>query len=268
MPGIKAVIFDLDGTLYNYRRADSAGCEALGLYVNQHFGMDPAAIRQEIKECWDIQNDRIGFICAATHNRLIRSQVICERNGWPVFPHALNMAETYWRGFLRGMVAEEGIHELLAALKRTGVDVALGSNMTSYIQYLKLMQIGLPSAFDHITLSEETGLEKPNRKFYEMCARKSYLRFDPTGKYEAGASTGPDIEEFMGSCLFVGDTPGMDYYGPIEAGMKACLYPAGNPVPEGVEPEDIISSYFDCIKENGVLLGRHFLPFPQQSGNA
>ena len=105
MPGIKAVIFDLDGTLYNYRRADSAGCEALGLYVNQHFGMDPAAIRQEIKECWDIQNDRIGFICAATHNRLIRSQVICERNGWPVFPHALNMAETYWRGFLRGMVA-------------------------------------------------------------------------------------------------------------------------------------------------------------------
>ena len=143
MSDIKAVIFDLDGTLYSYNKADDAACEALGRYVSQHFGMDPGNIKQEIRECWDIQNDRIGFLCGATHNRLIRCQVICERNGWPVFPHALNMAKTYWGAFLEGMIPEDGIKELLSALRKTGVDIALGSNMTSYIQYLKLMQIGL-----------------------------------------------------------------------------------------------------------------------------
>lgn len=261
MSNIKAVIFDLDGTLYNYHKADDVACAALGAYIAEHFGTDPTSVKTEVKECWDIQNDRIGFICAATHNRLIRCQVICERNGWPVFPHALNMAETYWKGFLEGMTAEDGIHAFLDALRRTGVDVALGSNMTSYVQYLKLMQIGCTDCFDHITLSEETGLEKPHRKFYEVCARKSYLRFDPTGLHSAGASTVNDISEFMAQCLFIGDTPKMDYYGPIEAGMQACLYTAGKPVPDGVDPESVIVNYRDCIEEQGVRIGRHFLPF-------
>lgn len=261
MSEIKAVIFDLDGTLYNYNKADDAACEALGRYVSQHFGMDPGTIKQEIRECWDIQNDRIGFICGATHNRLIRSQVICERNGWPVFPHALNMAKTYWGAFLEGMVLEDGIRELLAAHRKTDVDIALGSNMTSYIQYLKLMQIGLEDCFDHITLSEETGIEKPEKEFYEMCARKSYLRFDASGMYEKGASAIEDISEFMSSCLFIGDTPKMDYFGPIRAGMCACLYLAGNPLPEGVDRINAIENYKSCVEQDGVRLGGYYLPF-------
>ena len=226
MSEIKAVIFDLDGTLYNYNKADDAACEALGRYVSQHFGMDPGTIKQEIRECWDIQNDRIGFICGATHNRLIRSQVICERNGWPVFPHALNMAKTYWGAFLEGMVLEDGIRELLAALKKTDVDIALGSNM--------------------------------------MCARKSYLRFDASGMYEKGASAIEDISEFMSSCLFIGDTPKMDYFGPIRAGMCACLYLAGNSLPEGVDRINAIENYKSCVEQDGVRLGRYYLPFSQK----
>lgn len=261
MSDIKAVIFDLDGTLYNYNVADDAACKALGQYTKEHFGMDPGTIKREIRECWDIQNDRIGFLCGATHNRLIRCQVICERNGWPVFPHALNMAKVYWQAFLEGMVVCDGIRELLTALKRTGADIALGSNMTSYVQYLKLMQIDLADCFDRITLSEETGIEKPERAFYEVCARKSYLRYDAAGQYEAAASTVPDISGFMRNCLFIGDTPKMDYFGPINAGMQACLYLAGNPVPEGVDPECVIEDYRGCVEAEGVRLGRHFLPF-------
>lgn len=261
MSDIKAVIFDLDGTLYNYNKADASGVAALGEYTERHFGVDAGEIRREIKRCWDIQNERIGFICASTHSRLVRSQVICETNGWPVFPHSLNMARLYWEGFLAGMEAEDGVCEFLAALRKTGVDIAIGSNMTSYMQYRKILQIDLQDAFDHFTFSEETGLEKPHRKFYELCARKSYLRYDPTGTHDAGASTLPDISFFMPHCLFIGDTPKMDYFGPMNAGMQSCLYLTEGSIPEGVSPDSVIRSYRDCIKEDGIKLGTHFLPF-------
>ena len=123
------------------------------------------------------------------------------------------------------------------------------------------MQIDLQDAFDHFTFSEETGLEKPHRKFYELCARKSYLKYDPTGTYDTGASTLPDISAFMHHCLFIGDTPKMDYFGPMDAGMQSCLYLTEEPVPEGVSPDSVIRSYRDCIESDGIRLGKHFLPF-------
>lgn len=264
MPDIKAVIFDLDGTLYNYRKSDAAASEALGRYIEEHFGPSsvstPEGILREIKECWDIQNDRIGFLCGATHSRLIRCQVMCERHGWPVHPHALRMAETYWNAFLSAMVPENGIREFLEALRKTGVDIGIGSNMTSYIQYRKLMQINLFGYFDRVTMSEETGSEKPNRKFFEICARKAYLRYSDEGLHETGLSNVPDITEFMSRCLFIGDTPEMDYFGPLRAGMKSCLYLADNPVPANVAPDHIIRSYADCLTANGVRIGPYYIP--------
>ena len=133
--------------------------------------------------------------------------------------------------------------------------------MTSYMQYRKLLQIGLTGFFDRVTLSEETGLEKPEKKFYEVCARKSYLRYDASGTHEAGASTLPDISEFMSRCLFIGDSPENDYFGPLRAGMQACLYLADRSLPEGVDPDSIIRNYPECVERDGVRIGRHFLPF-------
>ncbi|MDO4804549.1 MAG: HAD family hydrolase [Lachnospiraceae bacterium] len=310
MPNIKAVIFDLDGTLYDYRKSDAAASAALGKYVSEHFGTSsvastagncstvsseapiaeaatetaeskdshrtvssepfvaeavaistPEGIRTEIKECWDIQNDRIGFICGATHSRLIRCQIICERNGWPVHPHALRMAETYWNAFLDAMIPERGIREFLVALRRTGVDIAVGSNMTSYMQYRKLMQINLFELFDRVTFSEETGLEKPDKKFFEVCARKSLLRYNKEGLHDAGLSTISDISDFMTHCLFIGDTPEMDYFGPIRAGMQSCFYSAGKPAPEGIDPGCVIRDYRGCVEEDGVRIGPHYIPY-------
>jgi ribonucleotide monophosphatase NagD (HAD superfamily) len=97
-----------------------------------------------------------------------------------------------------------------------------------------------------------------------MCARKSYLRFDVTGMHETGASTAQDISGFMNSCLFIGDTPKMDYFGPIKAGMCACLYLAGNTAPEGIDRINTISSYRSCVGKDGVRLGRYFLPFYEE----
>ena len=46
MSDIKAVIFDLDGTLYNYKKADASGVAALGEYTKLHFGVGAKGVEK------------------------------------------------------------------------------------------------------------------------------------------------------------------------------------------------------------------------------
>ena len=197
---IKAVIFDLDNTLYNFDAANEFGIRALAAYTEPVFGWDYPRMKDLYEESREKLTERMGDVGSA-HNRLLRFQNLLEEKKLPLHPHALEMAKAYWRGVLDNMAPSPGAREIMEELRRMGVRIGLGTDMTAYMQYEKLIRLGLMEYMDFIVSSEEAGTDKPGNAFFMLCARK------------AG--------RLPGECLFIGDNIVRDYGGAAAAGMQA-----------------------------------------------
>ena len=197
---IKAVIFDLDNTLYNFDAANEFGIRALAAYTEPVFGWDYPRMKDLYEESREKLTERMGDVGSA-HNRLLRFQNLLEEKKLPLHPHALEMAKAYWRGVLDNMALSPGAREIMEELRRMGIRIGLGTDMTVYMQYEKLIRLGLMEYMDFIVSSEEAGTDKPGNAFFMLCARK------------AGC--------LPGECLFIGDNIVRDYGGAAAAGMQA-----------------------------------------------
>lgn len=197
---IKAVIFDLDNTLYNFDAANEFGIRALAAYTEPVFGWDYPRMKDLYEESREKLTELMGDVGSA-HNRLLRFQNLLEEKKLPLHPHALEMAKAYWRGVLDNMALSPGAREIMEELRRMGIRIGLGTDMTAYMQYEKLIRLGLMEYMDFIVSSEEAGTDKPGNAFFMLCARK------------AGC--------LPGECLFIGDNIVRDYGGAAAAGMQA-----------------------------------------------
>lgn len=92
---IKAVIFDIDNTLYDYDKNHICGMKALADYCESAFGVSGEEMKRCYKEAQRIMLDRIRTDTAAIHSRLLRMQIMLELWEKPLFPHALNMYHAY-----------------------------------------------------------------------------------------------------------------------------------------------------------------------------
>lgn len=213
---IKEVIFDIDGTLYDYEIGHAAGMKAMELYVQEQFQVAPEQFREVYQKKNKEITERLGRDNAAIHSRSIRIQSILEDWGKPLFPHTKNLYRLYWEALLAGSCPEPGILSCMEELKELGITMGIGTDMTAMMQYEKLEYYGMAPYISHMVTSQEAGVEKPHRTFMELCIRKS------GGKPE--------------ECLFVGDSFKKDVCGAAACGMKAVWYnPKGKARPEGTE---------------------------------
>ena len=207
---ISTVIFDIDNTLYDFDLGHEAGMNAVLCYCKDNLGIKKKEARALIKEAMEIQIERAGMQNGAIHNRLIRFQIMLEKRGLPIFPHALNLMELYWNTLLDTAVPEEGLRDLLNELKLRGIKLGIGTNMTAEIQFEKLEVLELDSFFDFIVTSEEINIDKPDPRFFELCVKK------------AGYSSA--------EIAFIGDSYDIDIRGAEAVGMKGVLYTRGKDI--------------------------------------
>lgn len=200
---IKAVIFDIDGTLYSYDDAHAVAWEPLCAYAKEHLGMDAEQFAAQVKQSTKICNARMGANCGSTHNRMLRFQDILERHKLPL-RHAWHMNDLYWRTLIDASRPEPGVEACLKQLKAQGMILGIGTDMTADFQFVKLEKLGLIDYFDFMVSSEETNIEKPDPKVFLTCAAK--------------AGVAPE------ECLFVGDSLKKDVLGPKAVGMHAIWY--------------------------------------------
>lgn len=201
---IKAVFFDIDGTVYDYESADEKAQQALRDYSFRELEIAPEELDGWIRKARKLADSRTGANCAATHNRLIRFQCLLELVKKPLFPHAYNMYDLYWNTMIEAAVLEPGTVELMRDLRKRGTYIGVGTNMTADIQYRKIEKLGIGRWIDGVVTSEEAGVEKPDVKVFWLCAEK------------AGAKP----EE----CVFIGDSLEHDVKGAQAAGMHAVWY--------------------------------------------
>lgn len=204
---IKAVLFDLDNTLFSYDDAHAYAWDALCAYAEKELGMDRDRFIGCHVDMARIVAQRLDADCAALHDRTLRYQILLEENKLPLY-HAMPMTKVYWDTFLDHARVLPGVAECLPRLKEAGYVLGIGTDMTVDYQLMKLERLQLLQYMDFIVTSEEVNAEKPHEKLFRLCAEK------------AGVSPA--------ECLFLGDNLRKDVLGAKNVGMEAlwvCLDP-------------------------------------------
>ena len=152
---IKAVIFDIDNTLYSYEHSHEYGMRSLASYCNRVFGVSEEETEECYKRANKIMMGRIGSETAAMHNRLMRMQCMLELWNKPLFPHTVNMYDRYWNASIEHSLISPGIIRFMQKLKEHGIRIGIGTDMTAHIQYRRLEFLNLSPYIDFIVTSEE-----------------------------------------------------------------------------------------------------------------
>lgn len=213
---IKAVFFDIDGTLYDYNAAHRIAFGALAEEARARFGWQWSDFLALHRRSDDLLKARCGLKSAAIHNRLIRYQIMLELMERPI-GYAPQMERLYWSTLMKSMVPYPGLMETFSALHQRKLVLGIGTNMTADWQFEKLKRLGVLDTIDCMVTSEEAGCEKPDRRLFEMCAEK------------AGC--------LPSECAFVGDSLVSDALGAQAAGMLPVWFDPENrstEVPPGI----------------------------------
>lgn len=168
---IKAAIFDLDDTLYNYKEINKLAERELCEYTctllkisEQKFCEAFEYGRKATKEGLDD--------CAAQHNRMLYCQKTLEYLKIKPTLYALEMYDIYWDTMLENMVLNEGVIELFELLKERGLKIGICTDLTAHIQHRKIRKLGIDKYIDCIVSSEEVGREKPDPRMFNLCLMK------------------------------------------------------------------------------------------------
>lgn len=196
---VKAVIFDLDNTLYDYDAVNERAIEAAGKWLCAEAQIAYEEFLKAFQKGRE-QTKKALRNCAAQHNRIIYFQKASEYLGLNPVKYSLELYDVYWGYMLKYMCPGPGVWELLQRLNQSGVKVAVCTDLTTHIQHRKLRELGIADFVDVFVSSEEAGAEKPDRRIFDMTIHK--LGMPPS------------------EMIYVGDSYEKDVIGASDAGIR------------------------------------------------
>jgi len=188
---VKAFIFDIDNTIYDYDSNDVIAMRELCKFAEEKFNLDEDAFLKIYYESRKVVKTRLTE-GAGQHNRMLFFQAAVEIIGKNPFDYVLEMYEIYWNTFLEGMKLYDGAEEFLKSLKESELKIALCTDMTAHIQYRKIKKLGISDLIDVIVTSEEAGFEKPSPLIFNLVLEK--LKLKPSEAIYIGDHIDKDIK--------------------------------------------------------------------------
>jgi putative hydrolase of the HAD superfamily len=209
---IKAMLFDVDGTLFDRKLAQTKVCK---LIVEQLPRVFHTFSMEHIQEAF-LKSDQIttevfntGAPSEGSRDKRSRLflQLLCAKE-----EYAEKVTELYVRDY---PLVNAPVDGAIAVVKKLSVKFKVGvvSNGFPDVQYRKLETMGLYDLFSCIVLSEVIGIRKPDPAIFQKAA--SLIHMKPA------------------ECLYVGDSYAYDVIGAKNAGMQACWLN-----PESIKPQD------------------------------
>lgn len=187
---IRAVLFDLDGTLLD---RDSS----LLAFVNDQYERTSAfqSVEKERFVQRFIELDNHGYVWKdKVYQQLIEEFGIADLD----WADCLN---DYVSGFQQHCIGFANLESMLSTLKQQDIKVALVSNGFGQFQYDNFKALDIEHLFDEVLISEWEGLRKPNPAIFNRALSKLGVAAD--------------------AALFVGDHPDNDIRASREVGMRA-----------------------------------------------
>lgn len=213
---IRAVFFDLGGTLFSFTSLEGIFREALGGVAREH-GL--VASRDEVRQAYRASMmtaiaERVGQPYYL-HSELFEAAHagMLERLGVPAAEGAGSVLAAGPQGVgLDGVAPREGARDVLEQLRAAGLHLSIVSNIDDDQFEVIWGAIGLDDCFDAITTSEAARSCKPHPRIFDVALGKAGV------KAEAVA--------------FVGDSLHHDVAGANAAGMRSIWLTDEEPAPD------------------------------------
>lgn len=188
---MRAVILDLDDTLYAYKPLHTEASAKVRDFVCEKLKITEQKYEEAFKFGRDETKKQLGDV-AASHNRLLYFQKTLECLGIGPAPLSLQMYEIYWGTFLEKMSLREGAREFMDRMHEMGIRLMICTDLTAHIQHRKIEALGIAGDIDYLVTSEEAGVEKPAPEIFSLCLEK--LKLPPEEVCCIGDDLRKDVE--------------------------------------------------------------------------
>ena len=170
-----AVLFDLDNTLYRYGPAHEAGMKSVVEKATEKIGIDADIFGVAFDRARVDVKRQLGSV-ASSHSRLLYFQRTLEYLGLrSQVTLSLEFEQTYWRNFLSTIELRPGVVNFLDQLSRASISKVIVTDLTSQIQFRKLLYLDLDRRFEYVVTSEESGADKPDSAGFKLAMQKLSL---------------------------------------------------------------------------------------------
>lgn len=222
---LRAVLFDLDNTLFDFMRMKRESCvAAVEAMVDAGLGMvrdDAMKLLFQLYDKHGIEHSRIfqEFLKAAksqVDHRILAEGVVA-----------------YRRAQLRYVKPYPGAVRTLVKLKERGLKLGIVSDAPAVNAFIRMVEMGLPDFFDAVVTFDDTGERKPSKKPFAIAL----------GKLRVAAS---DV-------LYIGDWPERDIAGARSVGLRTAFARYGALHPEAKSGADF---ELDDIRELASVVER------------
>ena len=197
------LLFDADGTLFDYDRAERAALEQSLGQIGVSFDSGQLAVYRQINQAlWQaVEKGEItpGMV------KVRRFELLLEAIQVTYSPSALSAAYLECLANCSELLEDAGA--VLGALRRK-YQMAILTNGLKEVQRGRLSRSAIRPHISHIIISEEVGAAKPAKQFFD----KAFARIGHPSKHEV---------------LMIGDGWASDIQGAVHYGIDACWYNPG-----------------------------------------
>ncbi len=228
---IDAILLDLDDTLCNTTESDNACLEAVSRCLRERYpDVDLDRVRQAhraTRRAYSEQIKREG----APYAHVTVARRMLEALGLPDDGLAEEMVEVFLHVQRKTLQATPGAIETLFRL-RPALKLAVVTNGPATTQRAKLKMLQLEDLFDHVAISAELGLWKPEPGIFE--------------------TTLEALDVSPEAAVMVGDIPSLDLAAPAKLGMTTVHFTGHVHIPD---PDGIAALRLEKFPDLPRLLG-------------
>jgi HAD superfamily hydrolase (TIGR01509 family) len=167
----KAILLDIDDTLYSYDRAHFFATKSIINFFKKKFKIEKSFFISTYEEARKKVHLELSNT-AASHNRLLYFQKICEYLEINPLKYGITIHELYWDNYLKNLKPFNGVYDLLEMYKNK---ICFVTDFTAHIQYKKIEKLKLNNYCKKIVTSEEAGKEKPHPFIFMLALKKLNL---------------------------------------------------------------------------------------------
>lgn len=198
--GYRILLFDADGTLMDFKRAEAQGIEATFQIHRLPFDREILALYSEInRRCWEEFESGLLAWDALHTERFCR---LFAKLG--IRADAQAVQATYRDELGKGAFLMDGARELLLTLRKEH-KIYIITNGVATTQRSRFQKCGLDQLVDGVFISEDIGCRKPQKAYFDHISAQI-----------------PDFS--AGEALIIGDSLTADIQGGINAGIAVCWF--------------------------------------------